>query len=563
MITADNKVIEMINASARKIDARVELYEGSLSVDEFNHTLVEVYNSSDALKEFSVERIGEESKFFGFGICQRLNVILIDKDRVIDIPQNSILEVAFGAEDDYTYPCPLFRVEEVSRDETNNDLTITAYDFLYKAGEHRVSEIEEKSYTVREFIYFCANILGLPVKIEVDETEDYAFDLMYIEGANFDGNETIRQALDAVAEATQCIYYVDWDWKLTFKRLDINAQPVITIDKSKYFSLSNKGSKRLATICHATELEDNVSDTRGAGVTQYVRSNPFWELRDDIATLVNHAMNNIAGASINQMNLEWRGNWLVEIGDRIAVITKDDEQIYSYLLNDTIKYNGGLKQITTWNFTEHTGETASNPITIGDAISNTIARVDKINGEVTLRVKETQEGLEQLQGEFDSKVAELTLTADNIIASVESNSIVVNGKLEELEQGSIDTNNKLDGIEQNVALVSSKVAATMTSEEVELLISRTVTSGANAVETTTGFTFNEIGLSVSKSGSEISTTITEDGMTVYKQGEAMLTANNKGVEANNLRSNYIIISNRCRFEKYGADRAGCYWLGGE
>ena len=38
MIVANSNIIQMINASARKIDARVELYESSPSVDEYNKT---------------------------------------------------------------------------------------------------------------------------------------------------------------------------------------------------------------------------------------------------------------------------------------------------------------------------------------------------------------------------------------------------------------------------------------------------------------------------------------------------------------------------------------------
>ena len=104
MITANNKVTQMINASARQIGARVELYKGSPSVDAFNETLIEVYNHSDALQDFTIERTGEESKFFGFGICQRLDFNLLDKERLINIEKDSIVEVAFGVDTDYIYP---------------------------------------------------------------------------------------------------------------------------------------------------------------------------------------------------------------------------------------------------------------------------------------------------------------------------------------------------------------------------------------------------------------------------------------------------------------------------
>lgn len=562
MIVASSNIIQMINASARKIDARVELYEGSTSVENYNKTLINIFNSSDALKDFSIERIGEQSKFFGFGICQKLSVTLLDKDRAINVEKDNIMEVAFGVDGEYTYPFPLFRVETVSRDETNNDITITAYDFLYKAGEHRVSELEKTNYTIREFVYMCAGVLGLPVKIELED--DSVFDISYPEGANFDGSETIRQALNAVAEATQTIYYVDWDWQLTFKRLDKDTDYVYLIDKSKYFSLSNKGIKRLATICHATELGDNVSVTEGEGVTQYVRENAFWTLREDIGTLLQNAIGSTAGTEIYQINLVWRGNWLAEIADKIAIMTKDDSIIYTYLLNDTIEYNGGLKQTTTWSFTEHTGETASNPITIGDALNKTSAIVDKVNKQIELVVSDsdgiksdmaslklTTETLDakvtQKAEEQDEKIAQLQIASDNITTSVER----INTTSTQMDEY----------LESEIKTLSSKVQSSMTPDDVKLEISNTLADGVSQITTTTGFTFNEEGLTISKSYSPINTQITEDGMTVSKYGEDLLIADNTGVKATNLHATtYLLIGTYSRLEDYDG-RTGCFWIG--
>ena len=59
------------------------------------------------------------------------------------------------------------------------------------------------------------------------------------------------------------------------------------------------------------------------------------------------------------------------------------------------------------------------------------------------------------------------------------------------------------------------------------------------------------------------TQITEDGMTVYKSDEAVLTANNLGVDAVNLHATtYLIIGTKSRFEDYGSSRTGCFWIGG-
>ena len=59
------------------------------------------------------------------------------------------------------------------------------------------------------------------------------------------------------------------------------------------------------------------------------------------------------------------------------------------------------------------------------------------------------------------------------------------------------------------------------------------------------------------------TTITEDGMTVYRNDEAVLTADNQGVKAEDLHATtYLIIGANSRFEDYGTNRTGCVWIGG-
>ena len=68
---------------------------------------------------------------------------------------------------------------------------------------------------------------------------------------------------------------------------------------------------------------------------------------------------------------------------------------------------------------------------------------------------------------------------------------------------------------------------------------------------------------MSKTGSEMSTQVTEDGMTVSRSGTQVLVVNNQGVQATNLNANtYLIIGGKARFEPYGADRIGCFWIGG-
>lgn len=695
MIIANENIVNMIDSPSRELNARVELYEGS--------TLLQIFKYSDALKSVAVDRVGQQGKFFGFGVVQKLTVELMDKERAINITDKNTLELEFGVDADYVYCYPFFKVTEVKRNENTNDLTITAYDALNDAATHTVKELElPTSYTIREFVIKCGKLLGLVINIE--GVTDSSFELNFETGANFEGTETIRQALDAVAEATQTVYFVNSQWELTFKRLDKDGSAVKTIDKSKYFTLDSGTNKTLVTICSATELGDNVSDTitetvttknriskavkvthsndvyadyvatdtgdsishtirgnvgtgllkydtgllmfpyankgtiatcgipvsvgnfvlsfkyelleQGAynnqialliyagdaskrivdatvspsadriqipftvteevialgdkvcvtfrannnyiriadmqiekgttatnyeypfepyerditGDTQYIRNNPFWELRDDVGALVSAAVDNVGGMSINPFTCDARGNFLLEIGDRLDFVTKDNKTITSYLLNDTITYNGGLSQNMSWSGEDNSAETDSNPVTLGEKLKQTYAKVDKANKQIELLVSETDANSEQ--------ISKLQMDTQAITASVG----VINKDIDEL---------------------SKKVEVAVTPEDVTIAIKQEAEKGTNKVTTNTGFTFNDEGLTITKNTSEMSTQITEDGMTVSKDGNEVLTANNKGVKAIDLHAKtYLIIGKNSRFEDYEENRTGCFWIGG-
>lgn len=371
----------------------------------------------------------------------------------------------------------------------------------------------------------------LEVKATATTYEPYitAFDTEYTDGANFEGTENLKDVLTAAAEATQTIYFIDSNDNLVFKRLDRDGEAVKTISKANYITLDSSTNKRLQTICNATELGDNVSASiTEIGSTQYVRDNPFWELREDIAELLEDAKNAICGITINQFNCNWRGDLALEIGDKIALVTKDNNTVISYLLNDVITYNGGLNQASEWQYTD-VEESESNPNNLGDAIKQTFAKVDKANKQINLLVSEVAAN--------NSSISSLQMSTDAINANVQ----------------------------KDINELTNKVNATMTAEDVKLEIQSELSNGVDKVTTKTGFTFDDEGLTVSKDGSEMTTTIDEDGMTVYRDSEEMLKANNEGVIAYNLHAKtYLIVGESSRFEDYekdGETRTGCFWIG--
>lgn len=538
MLKVSNKYANANNASVRRFKAKVEVYA--------NNALAFTYTQNDALKSISIERLGADSKFFGFGISTKMSIHLRDVLREINISTANTLKIYIGiveAGDTVEYlSFPVIHVTEVNRDENTNELSITGYDVLEYSKGRTVSELNLTApYTIGTFMAACGNLLGVNTSF-TSELND-VIEINYPDGANFEGTENIRDALTSAAEAIQAIYYIDGYNQLTVKRLNKNGDPVKTISRDDYITLDSGNNRRLQTICHATELGDNVSaSTTQIGTTQYVRDNPFWELRDDIATLVNDALEAVGDMTINQFECNWRGCLALEPGDKIKLITKDNKSVISYVLNDTLTYNGGLTQKTQWNYTE-SENTESNATSLGEVLKQTYARVDKANKQIEL-----------LAGEVDAN--------NNAISSIMVNTDSILSSVQRVETA---TQESLDSIHKDVNTLTSKVEAQLTAEDVKLEIKSELANGVDKVETNTGFTFNDEGLTISKTGSEMTTQITEDGMTVNRDNEEMLTANNEGVIAVNLHAKtYLIIGGTSRFEDYqrdGETRTGCFWIG--
>jgi hypothetical protein len=122
-------------------------------------------------------------------------------------------------------------------------------------------------------------------------------------------------------------------------------------------------------------------------------------------------------------------------------------------------------------------------------------------------------------------------------------------------------------IKTDVIDLKKKVEVKVDSNSVDIAIENAILNGeVDRVITKQGYSFTDDGLDISKTGSEMSNKINEEGMRVSRMGEEILSATNKGVDATNLHARtYLLIGSddgRCRFEDYGANRVGCFWIGG-
>lgn len=524
---------ELISSPTRHITMGASLYE------EADDTYIRSWTHEDEMKSVQIERVGEGSKFFGFGVIQKANLKVMDINAAFTRSlTDTYFRVNFKIDgyDSPFYSVPDFYVTEVHRDENTGELSITAYDKLYRANSMLVSEIALPAapYTLKDVVAACASALDVTV------ADTNVLNAEFTNEINVEGTETVRELLDDIAEASQSIYWLDQNSRLYFRILN-NTNSGRTITKEDYFTLKSGDNRRLTTIYKTTELGDDVFVNTGQiGTTQYIRDNVFWELAENIDTYLDNAIARVGNLTINQFDCSWRGDFRLQIGDKLDFITKNGTVATSYLLNDTMSYDGTFSQKSSWQYEDNDTETADNPTTLGETLKKTYAKVDKVNKQIDLVVSETDANSEE-------------------ISAIKQNTDSISATVSDMKT---NTEMNIDNINDQLGIISNKVEATMTAEEVEVKIQTALDNGVDRVETSTGFVFDETGLTVSKSSSEMTTQITEDGMTVYRENELVLTADNEGVKAEDLHATtYLIVGKNSRFEDYAGNRTGCFWIG--
>ena len=407
MKTTNTELLASFGSLKREVAGGARIYTGS--------TVSKTLLPTETLASITIENSVPNGKFFGFATSQKLTIKAIEKlplEKGTKIqPYITTKDIANAAE------LPFFYVETVEIDDVNNTTTITAYDCIHSASKKVLGDLT---------ITYPITLLGLATQIatELGCTLEANFADVNIslqkDSTNVDGSETLQAILTSIAEATGTICFCQSGSKLTFKNL--SKTPAHTIDKSTYFNFSSQAPVTLTGVASATQLGENyVSGTEG--LVQTVWDNPFFELREDIATVVDALAAKVKGLVFTPYELESRGNAYYEIGDCLAVETTEGTQVI-YYFNESLSYTGGLKSKTSWVATEEEKVEAA-PTNLGDSLKQTSAKVDKVNKRIDLVVSDI--------GENSSKIAQLELTTDGIATSVSDVRTEVNTKTSELD----------------------------------------------------------------------------------------------------------------------------------
>lgn len=489
---------------------------------------------NDTLASMNIESNIPKGKFFGFTASKKLTIELVEK---LPLTKGTKIKPFIKIVDATEVAnMPFYYIDSVEIDDVNNKTIITAYDALYTASGLYIESLNiNYPLTLKDFAEtivealnctLIADFTGVNPTLEQDTT-------------NLDGTEDLATLLNAIAEATGTICICTGDDSITFKTLE--RTPSDTILPGTYFNFTSQEPLTLTKVASSTQLGDNYVTGTDEGLTQVIWDNPFIELREDVGTLLEAIADKVIGLSMMPYTLESRGNPFYEIGDCLSVLTALGEKTI-YYFNETLAYGGGLKSNTSWVEGEQERVDA-NPTTLGETIKQTYAKVDKANKQIDMLVSEVEGNA--------AAISSLKINTDSIAASV--------SKME------ASTNEGFESINNDIGTLTQQVEATLSAEDVRLEIKSELANGVDKVITNTGFVFNDEGLTISKTGSEMTTNIDEDGMSVSRGDIEVLTADNQGVIAYNLHAKtYLIVGETSRFEDYqknGEQRTGCFWIG--
>lgn len=275
----------------------------------------------------------------------------------------------------------------------------------------------------------------------------------------------------------------------------------------------------------------------------------------------------------------------VEIGDVIhvkhpLVTLKTEVQEYEY---DVI-----LKKIKKLTFGNYNRDVKAKFDAINNSINSTLDKLSKqeqvINNQTDIINNLNKQGivyiddneiliLDSVPKEQAKNILRLGLgglgISDNGIEGPFKTAITPSGiNADFITSGTISTS-RIEGYSQLVSVVNSAVdVANNANSRVEQIQSATQTqiniineqleNGVTKVKTSTGYTFDENGLNISKDGEEMQNLLTNKGMYVKRDETDILVADPTGVNAINLYARqYLSVGSYSRWEDY-EDGTGCF-----
>lgn len=548
---------------------KLSICEGELTVKEIHLMPVHIFNALPVWKLRARKQIiAKELKYSFDGqlfktIMKQVEITVKNaneiKDKDINFQYGLFIKNKFEYVD-----LGNFFIKDIEDSKKKDEITVTGYDRMIRFMKtFKQSDLQ--------LIYPCKMLKLVQRICEVCGVELYSTDFynadLDVEEDFFTTQElTYRDVLEKVAQATLTTAFIE-DNKLNLYK--VNNENFEKIDKSYLTDLTvkEKFGPVNALVLGRGDVEDNVEEIDEESIEQNGRC----EIRFDENEFIEFQREEVIKGMFEQIKgLEYYSFEASDVGIMwlkpcaYIVLGDKEENLYkSYYLKANITINTGISSDIEAELPEQT---------------NTEYKVTTKEEKKTLKVErlaKKNEGLiqdlAQETTENSQKITEHTQTLDSISNKVQSNTTNINNNYQEVLGKLNDCAQKSD-----IETISKSVETIQTDSKYAIEVAEEIKqNGATKVKTSTGYTFDEDGLTIEKTNAKTKSKLNEAGLEINdatgsseesllfagydeKTGETIVKSKNMTVEK------YLVVGKHTRFEDYNDENGeawtGTFWL---
>lgn len=324
------------------------------------------------------------------------------------LPDTSTEYIDYGA----------FKVVEQNYNKAVSSTTIKAYDRMYEALQE-FAITPTYPITMANMVQAICTELGWTLASSTfpNSTLEIASDLFTAQ------KMTYRDVLNQIAEASGSIIYFNEDDELAFRQIADTVLETLTTDDVNSLRIESVYGELNSVVLSRQPQEDNILQKDDTSIATY-GLNEFKIVNNDIVdsdreTWITAIYNALFGIMYYPFTADTQGLGYFEVGDRIKVTDLASNQFEVLVMNNTITMTGGLAETISAKVPEKSTTPYQYAGVIGQRITNTEIRVNKVEGDIAILTSEVADALvvpRQSEAPADPEVDDLWLdTDDNII----------------------------------------------------------------------------------------------------------------------------------------------------
>lgn len=458
-----------------------------------------------------------------------------------------------------------FYIKDMEDNKKEEEITVTGYDRMIRFMKtFKQSELQ--------LTYPCTIRKLVQKMCEVCETELYSTDFfnsdLVVNEDFFTAQElTYRDVLEKVAQTTLTTAFIKEN-KLYFCKLSNVVTQQLDQSYISRLVIKEKFGPLNALVLGRGSVEDNVEATDEESITQNGRceirfdENEF--VQEQREKVIDNMFEQIKGLEYYSYEASDLGVMWLEPCDCIELGDRDGNFYKTYYLKANITLTTGISSDSEAEMPDET-----------DTKYKVTSKAEKKTLKVERLAKKNEGLIKDLAQETTENTEKLTQheqTIDSISDKVQSNTTNINNNYQDVLGKLGDCAQKSD-----VETISKSVETIQTDSKYAIEIAQEIQqNGVTKVKTSMGYTFDDDGLNIEKTGAETKTVLNEKGLDVKDNtgsssesllfagfdkstGETVVKSKNMTVEK------YLVIGKYSRIEDFtedGEKGTGFFWIGG-